>query len=105
MEGVIMSRPFKLFYAAPLLAGALFASGCGTTPGERMLSGGLLGAAGGAAIGSVTGDAGAGAVIGGVAGAAVGGLTRPRDVYLGPPPWRGARCVDADRYGRCERWR
>jgi hypothetical protein len=105
MEGMIMSRPLKLFYAALLLAGALLASGCGTTPGDRMLSGGLLGAAGGAAIGSVTGDAGAGAVVGGVAGAAIGGLTRPRDVYLGSPPWRGARCVDADRYGRCERWR
>ena len=72
--------------AAAILA-ALVLAGCGTTPSDRMLSGGLLGAGAGAAIGSVTGGVGTGAVIGAVSGAALGGLTHPRDVYLGEPPW------------------
>lgn len=51
---------------------------CGTTPGERGLSGGLLGAGGGAAIGAATGGSPlTGAVIGGVGGAAAGALTAP----------------------------
>ena len=37
---------------------------CGTTPGERVVSGGMLGAAGGAAIGAATGNPAAGAAIG-----------------------------------------
>lgn len=48
-------------------------SGCGTTTTERAGSGALLGAATGAAIGSMSGDVGAGALIGAGAGA-VGGL-------------------------------
>src|SRR5580765_5921202 len=47
-------------------------SACGTTPGDRAVSGGLIGAGAGAAIGSVTGSAGKGAVIGGLGGAANG---------------------------------
>jgi hypothetical protein len=51
--------------------GALVAlSACGTTPGDRAVTGGLLGA--GAAIGSLSGNAGTGALIGGAAGAATG---------------------------------
>lgn len=48
-------------------------SGCGTTTTERVGSGALLGAASGAAIGSMSGDMGTGALIGAGAGA-VGGL-------------------------------
>jgi len=62
---------------AAVFATALAVAGCGTTPGERAVSGGLLGAGGGAAIGSLSGDAGRGAVIGGVGGAALGALTAP----------------------------
>jgi hypothetical protein len=65
---------------AALFVTAMALSGCGTTPGDRAVSGGLLGAGGGAAIGSLYGDAGKGAVIGGVGGAALGALTTP------PPP-------------------
>jgi len=76
----------------PLALALIFASGlglsaCGTTAGDRMLSGGLLGSGAGALIGSVTGSAGKGALIGGVAGAALGALTKPSDVNLGEPPW------------------
>ncbi len=73
-----------------IMASALVLAGCGTTPGDRAVSGGLLGAGAGALIGSTTGDAGTGALIGGVAGAAAGALTDPCDVNLGNPPWRNA---------------
>jgi osmotically inducible lipoprotein OsmB len=41
---------------------------------QRMLSGGAIGAAGGAVIGSLTGSWVAGALVGGAGGAAVGAL-------------------------------
>ena len=97
--------------AAALLVTAMALSGCGTTPGDRAVSGGLLGAGGGAAIGSLYGDAGKGAVIGGVGGAALGALTAPPRGYYD----RGAyydgyydrvRCVRYSSYsGRCVEWR
>lgn len=67
---------------------AMFLSACGSDPGDRAVSGGLLGAGAGAAIGSVTGGAGTGAVIGGVSGAALGALTKPDQIDLGRPIWR-----------------
>lgn len=78
----------KNFAIGAMMASALIIAGCGTTPGERAVSGGLLGAGAGAAIGSVTGSAATGAVIGGVTGAAVGALTNPCDLDLGTPYWR-----------------
>jgi len=80
-----MLRRFSFAVAA---ASILMLAACGTTPGDRAISGGLLGAAGGAAIGSVTGSAGTGAVIGGVAGAAIGAMTDPCDLNLGDPFWK-----------------
>jgi osmotically inducible lipoprotein OsmB len=51
---------------------------CGHTNGTRAVTGGLIGAGGGAAIGSVTGlGAGTGALIGGAGGAGIGALTTP----------------------------
>jgi osmotically inducible lipoprotein OsmB len=76
------------FAIGAMLASVLIVSGCGTTPGDRAASGGLLGAGAGAAIGSVTGSAGKGAIIGAVAGAAIGALTDPCDLDLGTPYWR-----------------
>jgi hypothetical protein len=52
------------------MACAVFAASCGTTTGDRAISGGLLGAGAGAVIGSATGNAGTGALIGAAAGAA-----------------------------------
>jgi uncharacterized membrane protein len=49
-------------------------AGCGSTTGERAGSGALMGAAGGALIGSVSANAGAGALIGAGAGALGGFL-------------------------------
>jgi osmotically inducible lipoprotein OsmB len=62
-------------------------AGCGTTPGDRGLSGGLLGAGAGAAIGSLAGSAGTGALLGGVGGLALGVLTSPDVINLGEPAW------------------
>ncbi|KAA6186680.1 hypothetical protein F2Q65_04735 [Thiohalocapsa marina] len=58
----------------PLTLIALLAlAGCGETTTSRAGSGALMGAAGGAAIGSLSGNAGRGAAIGAGAGA-VGGF-------------------------------
>ena len=78
-----------------VMASAFALAGCGTTPGERAVTGGMLGAAGGAVIGAATGNAAAGAAIGAVAGAAVGAMTDPCDLDLGnallETAWRPAR--------------
>lgn len=74
-----------------LLAGAMMVSvvGCGTTSGDRMVSGAGIGAGAGAVVGAVTGmGPGTGAAIGAAAGAATGGLTKKKQVNLGKPVWR-----------------
>src|ERR1041384_7630719 len=91
-----MLKPASL---SAMLVMGLPVSGCGTTPGDRALSGGLLGAGTGAAIGSVSGSAGKGALIGGLGGAAIGALTSPNSLNLGTPPWR-----QASTYHRCVRY-
>lgn len=50
---------------------------------ERALSGGAIGAAGGAVVGALTGSWVAGALIGGAGGAAVGAFTSPSQVHVG----------------------
>jgi hypothetical protein len=85
---------------ALLLALSLLVSACGTTSSDRALSGGLLGAGAGAAIGSVTGSAGNGALIGGLGGAAIGALTSSRDINFGEPIWRHGSNYHRHRYAR-----
>lgn len=94
---------------AAVFATALTVAGCGTTPGDRIASGALLGAGGGAAIGSLSGDAGRGAVIGGVAGGALGALSTPRYGYYDRYSYYGrpyyGRCYRYSSYsGRCVAW-
>jgi osmotically inducible lipoprotein OsmB len=68
---------------------ALSLGGCGYNRGDRAVSGGLIGAGGGAAIAAVTGGSPlVGAAIGGSAGALGGAVTSGRDVNLGRPIWR-----------------
>ena len=68
---------------------ALGLAGCGYNRGDRALSGGLIGAGGGAAIAAIAGgNPLAGAAIGGGAGALTGALTSGHDVNLGRPIWR-----------------
>jgi hypothetical protein len=94
-----MSGRASRIAALAILATGLALSACGTTPGDRAVSGGLLGAGAGAAIGSVAGSAGAGAILGGGGGAAIGALTSPGALNLGRPPWREARA-----HRKCVRW-
>src|SRR5215468_8772758 len=88
----------KLGLISVAVAMSLALASCGYSRGDRALSGGALGAAGGAGIAAITeGDPLTGAVLGGLGGAAIGALTSPRDVILGRPVWR-----DGDRgYYRC----
>ena len=73
-----------------VMAGAaLLLAGCGTDPGGRAVSGGLLGAGAGAAIGAMTGgNVGTAAAIGGAVGAVGGAATSPCDVDLNAPGGR-----------------
>jgi osmotically inducible lipoprotein OsmB len=70
-----------------LFGGAL--AGCGYNPGDRALSGGLLGAGAGAVVAAATGGAPlVGALIGGGVGAVGGAVTSPTALNLGKPVWR-----------------
>jgi osmotically inducible lipoprotein OsmB len=68
------------------LAGMTLA-GCGTSVGDRGLSGAGIGAATGAVAGALVGAPLAGAAIGAGAGAAIGAGTSPSAVDLGKPAW------------------
>ncbi|MDE2229918.1 MAG: hypothetical protein KGL11_12885 [Alphaproteobacteria bacterium] len=59
---------------------------CGTSPGCRAVTGGAIGAAGGAALGAIGGNPALGAAAGGLAGAATGAFTSPNQVSAGPSP-------------------
>ena len=59
------------------LTAGLGLAACGETPGTRAVTGGLLGAGTGAAVGSFSGNAGTGALIGGAVGAVGGAATAP----------------------------
>jgi hypothetical protein len=83
--GMIVMKTVGILSA--LSVSALLLAGCGTSPGDRGLSGGLLGAGTGAAIGSLAGSAGTGALVGGLGGAAIGLLTSPEVINLGPAAW------------------
>ncbi|HTI88810.1 MAG TPA: hypothetical protein VL966_19580 [Alphaproteobacteria bacterium] len=81
-----MTRTNKKFAGAlALLMLATTASGCSNLnqQQERALSGGALGAAGGAVIGAISGSWLAGAIVGGAAGAAIGAFTTPSQVHVG----------------------
>ena len=88
------------FAVATALVSALTLTACGTTPGDRAASGGLLGAGAGAVIGAATGSAATGAVIGAASGAASGAFTDPCTLNLGDPWWREHGGRDAY-YRRC----
>lgn len=68
---------------------SLGVAACGSSTGDRAISGGALGAGAGAAIGAITGGSlVGGALIGGAAGAATGALTKENHINLGKPVWR-----------------
>ncbi len=62
---------------------------CGSSKGDRALSGAGIGAGVGAVGSAVTGgDPVTGAVVGGAVGAAAGAVTKEKDVDLGKPVWK-----------------
>jgi len=63
-------------------------AGCGSSKGDRALSGAGIGAAGGAVGGALLGSPATGAALGAAAGAATGALTNENDIDLGKPIWR-----------------
>jgi len=76
-------------FAFLALAGALFVAGCGSTPGERSVTGAGIGASAGAVLGAVTGlSVVHGALIGAGAGGLTGALTRKDQINLGEPVWK-----------------
>lgn len=61
---------------------ALTTAACGERPVDRALTGGAIGAGGGAVVGAATGgNPLVGAAIGGLGGAAIGAATAPRQYY------------------------
>jgi hypothetical protein len=75
--------------AGMALATSFLVAGCGYNPGDRALSGGLIGAGAGAGVAAVAGGSLAtGAAIGAAAGAIGGAVTSPRAINLGRPLWR-----------------
>jgi hypothetical protein len=75
-------------YAALAAVAGLLLAACGSSTGDRALSGGAIGAGAGAGLGAVTGTSVlGGAALGGAAGAATGALTDEDDVDLGEPLW------------------
>jgi osmotically inducible lipoprotein OsmB len=68
---------------------ALLALGaCGDSKGDRVLSGGAIGAGAGAVGGALVGAPVQGAIIGGVVGAGAGAVTDSSQIDLGKPVWR-----------------
>ncbi len=78
----------KKFMLGLSLVSALALAGCGSNPGDRAVSGALIGAAGGAIIGGAAGNPGLGAAAGAVAGGVVGASTSRCDLDMGDPWWR-----------------
>jgi len=75
------------------LAAALFLSfctlgACGSSTGDRAISGGAIGAGAGALGGLIVGAPLEGALIGGAVGAGTGALTNENQINLGRPIWR-----------------
>jgi len=97
-----MSNRVLIHVKAAALTSILMLAGCGTDPGDRAVSGGMIGAGAGAIIGAATGTAATGAAIGALSGAAIGAATDPCDLDLGDPYWRrhGGRAEYDRRCGR-----
>lgn len=81
-------RAMKIISMALILAMGAGLSACGSSKGERAITGGALGAGAGAVGGALLGSPAAGAVVGGAAGAATGALTDKDDINFGKPIWK-----------------
>jgi osmotically inducible lipoprotein OsmB len=75
-----------LLIAATISAFVL--SACGTSTGDRAVSGAGIGAGVGAVGGLLLGDPVDGALIGAAVGGGTGALTDPSQINLGKPAWK-----------------
>lgn len=74
----------KTKLAAVALVAMLGLSACGDTMGQRAVSGGVIGGAGGALAGPAFGmNPMTGLLLGGLGGAAIGAATAPQNPYYG----------------------
>jgi len=79
----------RVLLATTMVLAVAGLAACGSSKGDRALSGAGLGAAAGTGAAALTGGSLlGGAVIGGAAGAAAGALTDEDDVDLGKPIWK-----------------
>jgi hypothetical protein len=79
----------RIALLAPVFLFSLFVLGaCGTSTGDRAISGGAIGAGVGALGGFMVGAPVEGALIGGAVGAGTGALTTPDQINLGRPIWK-----------------
>lgn len=79
----------KKHHLISITALAFLMAACGSSQGERAVSGGGIGAGVGAVGGALAGgDPWTGAAVGGAVGAAAGALTDEKDVNLGKPAWK-----------------
>jgi len=74
--------------AIAIMVAALSLAGCGSSTGERAISGGGIGAGVGALGGFMVGAPLEGALIGGAVGAGTGALTNKDQIDLGQPIWK-----------------
>ncbi|MBC7953803.1 MAG: hypothetical protein H7Z12_18550 [Rhodospirillaceae bacterium] len=78
----------NVFLTTALIVSALTLSACGSSTGDRALSGAGIGAGVGALGGLMLGAPVQGAIIGGAVGAGAGALTKENTIDLGKPIWR-----------------
>ncbi len=78
----------RITFAAVVLFSVGALGACGSTTGERAISGGGIGAGAGALGGFMLGAPLEGALLGGAVGAGTGALTNPSQINLGHPVWK-----------------
>lgn len=79
----------KLTLSTTALMVTLTLAACGSSQGERAVSGGAIGAGVGGVGSAVLGaNPVTGALIGGAVGAGTGALTKESDINLGRPAWK-----------------
>ncbi len=78
----------RIVLALTLAVSASALAACGSSTGDRAISGGSIGAGVGALGGFLVGAPLEGALIGGAVGAGAGALTNEKNINLGKPIWR-----------------
>ncbi|MBF0355266.1 MAG: hypothetical protein HQL43_08535 [Alphaproteobacteria bacterium] len=78
----------RIILTLTIIAATVGLAACGSSTGDRAISGGGIGAGVGALGGFLVGAPLEGALIGGAVGAGAGALTNENQINLGKPIWR-----------------